>query len=198
MIIFEASQKEQNIIRISHRSSAFSQAETIIEKTVPIVKMGKYDIIIPAGTFLQPSSQGQTALSKLVLKYLRDIKGNIADLSSFMEQYYISEEFSTEDLELYKENINMKFLNELLNGTLEHIETIDNILNTNLTGKYTFNIIDNLIKIILRLATYEFKYTDTDKKVIINEYVDISAEYFDTKVVSFVNATLDNLSKNIN
>ena len=25
-------------------------------------------------------------------------KGNIADLSSFMEQYYISEEFSTEDL----------------------------------------------------------------------------------------------------
>lgn len=80
MIIFEASQKEQNIIRISHRSSAFSQAETIIEKTVPIVKMGKYDIIIPAGTFLQPSSQGQTALSKLVLKYLRDIKGNIADL----------------------------------------------------------------------------------------------------------------------
>ncbi len=125
-------------------------------------------------------------------------KGNIADLSSFMEQYYISEEFSTEDLELYKENINMNFLNELLNGTLEHIETIDNILNTNLTGKYTFNIIDNLIKIILRLATYEFKYTDTDKKVIINEYVDISAEYFDTKVVSFVNATLDNLSKNIN
>ena len=115
-----------------------------------------------------------------------------------MEQYYISEEFSTEDLELYKENINMNFLNELLNGTLEHIEVIDNILNTNLTGKYTFNIIDNLIKIILRLATYEFKYTDTDKKVIINEYVDISAEYFDTKVISFVNATLDNLSKNIN
>lgn len=124
-------------------------------------------------------------------------KDNVVDLTEFMEQYYISEEFSQEDTEKYKENINMNFLNELLHGTIEHIDTIDNILNTNLVGKYTFNIIDNLIKIILRLAVYELKYTETDTKVIINEYVDISAEYFDTKVVSFVNATLDNLSKNI-
>lgn len=124
-------------------------------------------------------------------------KDNVVDLTEFMEQYYISEEFSQDDAEKYKENINMNFLNELLRGTIEHIDTIDNILNTNLVGKYTFNIIDNLIKIILRLAVYELKYTETDTKVIINEYVDISAEYFDTKVVSFVNATLDNLSKNI-
>ena len=85
-------------------------------------------------------------------------KDNVVDLTEFMEQYYISEEFSQEDTEKYKENINMNFLNELLRGTIEHIDTIDNILNTNLVGKYTCNIIDNLIKIILRLAVYELKY----------------------------------------
>lgn len=122
---------------------------------------------------------------------------NILSLISFMEEYYISDEFSNEDCELYKKNINLDFLNDLLIGTIKNIDEIDNILNDNLVGKYTFNIIDNLIKIIFRLAVYELKYTSTDTKIIINEYVDISAEYFDKKAISFVNATLDNLSKNI-
>lgn len=80
MIIFEKSQTNNDIIRISHRQSAFSVAETIIEKTPPIVKIGKYDVTIPAGTFLQPSVQGQQALTELVAKYLPNVKGLIADL----------------------------------------------------------------------------------------------------------------------
>lgn len=120
---------------------------------------------------------------------------NILDLTTFLEDYYISEEFSITDVEEYKKNINLDFLNSLLSGTVDHIEEIDAFLIKNLTGRYTFSIIDNLIKIILRLATYEFHYTDTDKKIIINEYVDIAGEYFDEKAVSFVNAILDNLSK---
>ena len=119
----------------------------------------------------------------------------ILNLTNFLEDYYISDEFSSTDADEYKKNVNLDFLNTLLLGTVQHIDEIDDFLNKNLTGKYTFNVIDNLIKIILRLATYEFHYTDTDKKIIINEYVDIAGEYFDEKAVSFVNAILDNLSK---
>ena len=125
----------------------------------------------------------------------REENKNIMDLTSFLEDYYISEEFSDKDNDEYKKNININFLNELLIGTTEHIETIDALLNDNLSGKYTFNVIDKLIKTILRLAVYEFQYTDTEKKIIINEYVDIAGEYFDEKAISFVNATLDKLSK---
>jgi len=121
--------------------------------------------------------------------------GSIADLLSFLEEYYISDEFSNTDPEEYKKNVNINFLNILLVGTIEHIDTIDAVLNKNLVGKYTFNVVDNLIKTILRLAVYEFLYTDTEKKIIINEYVDIAGEYFDEKAISFVNATLDKLSK---
>lgn len=120
---------------------------------------------------------------------------SIADLTSFLEEYYISEEFSDTDTEEYKKNINVIFLNELLTGTLKNINEIDALLNERLTGKYTFNSIDDLIKVILRLAMYEFLYTDIEKKIVINEYVDIAGEYLDEKATSFVNATLDNLSK---
>lgn len=80
MIIFEMVSSQNSIIRISHRKSAFSEAETIIEKSRPFIKIGDYEVYIPAGTFLQPSQAGQDVLGALVLKYLKNIKGNIADL----------------------------------------------------------------------------------------------------------------------
>lgn len=80
MIIFEMSQTNQQVIRISHRKNAMVQAETIIEKSRPLIRIGQYDILIPAGTFLQPSREGQEALGSLVMKYLTDVKGKIADL----------------------------------------------------------------------------------------------------------------------
>jgi N utilization substance protein B len=120
---------------------------------------------------------------------------DILELASFLEEYYVSDEFSKENSEKYKEKINMEFLNELLIGTVEHIEVINVILDKNIQGKYTFDIVDELIKTILRLATFEFNYSNLDKKIIINEYVDIAGEYFDEKAISFVNAILDIISK---
>ena len=76
-----------------------------------------------------------------------DEEENINDLFSFLEEYYISEEFSDNEEE-YRKNVNKNFLNELLDGVVEHFDAIDLLLEKNLTGKYTFNVIDNLIKVI--------------------------------------------------
>ena len=80
MIIFEKISSNDLVVRISHRRSAFGNVETIIEKSRPYIKIGNYDVFIPAGTFLQPSSEGQNALGNLVLKYFENVQGNIADL----------------------------------------------------------------------------------------------------------------------
>lgn len=80
MAIFELSQSNNQVIRISHRRSAFAGVETIIEKSRPYIKAGRYSVLIPAGTFLQPSKEGQEALGRLVMQYLAGVKGNIADL----------------------------------------------------------------------------------------------------------------------
>lgn len=80
MILFELVQGFADIIRISHRTSASDLVEPIIEKAKPVIKMGQYDVFIPAGTFLQASKASEVALVGLVQKYLGMTTGRIADL----------------------------------------------------------------------------------------------------------------------
>lgn len=79
-IIFEQVSANSDIVRISHRLSADKQAETIIEKAAPYIMAGQTAVYIPAGTFLQPSKEGQRVLTDLVLKYVGSARGKIADL----------------------------------------------------------------------------------------------------------------------
>lgn len=80
MAIFEQAQASGSIIRISHRRRADEPAEPVAEKIRPVVKIASADVYIPAGTFLQPSKDGEQALVGLVLKYLDGVRGRIADL----------------------------------------------------------------------------------------------------------------------
>jgi len=79
-IIFEEAHNNDEIIRISHRHSVHQQPETVMEKAKPYLNIAGFDVYIPAGTFLQPSKKGEQALIDLVLKYLGNTNGRIADL----------------------------------------------------------------------------------------------------------------------
>lgn len=80
MVIFEQAQEIAPLIRISHRHKPGDSLELLIEKNKPFIKIGGYSIYIPAGTFLQPSVEGEQALTGLVKKYLGSSVGKIADL----------------------------------------------------------------------------------------------------------------------
>lgn len=80
MVIFEMAQSWADVIRISHRRNPSDRCEPLIEKSKPFVNIGGYHVYIPAGTFLQPSFEGEQALTSLVMHYLGDTKGAIADL----------------------------------------------------------------------------------------------------------------------
>ena len=80
MEIFDYVNNNNDIIRFSYRKNSFSEAETIIEKIKPIIKIGGIDVYVAAGTFLQASMPGEQALVNLVLKYLEGTNGKIADL----------------------------------------------------------------------------------------------------------------------
>ncbi|MDD4557202.1 MAG: methyltransferase [Alphaproteobacteria bacterium] len=80
LIISEISQKYADIIRLSHRKSAFGQCETLAEKAKPFIKIADINVYISAGTFLQASKQGETALLDTANKYLGSDSGRIADL----------------------------------------------------------------------------------------------------------------------
>ena len=79
-IIFEQVSANNDIVRISHRLNVEKQSETIIEKAAPYIMADQTAVYIPAGTFLQPSKEGQQVLTDLVMKYVGSADGKIADL----------------------------------------------------------------------------------------------------------------------
>lgn len=80
MEIFDFINSSDDVIRFSVRKNAFSEAEPIMEKIKPIIRIGGYDVYVAAGTFLQASTQSEEVLVKVVKKYLGNLTGRIADL----------------------------------------------------------------------------------------------------------------------
>ena len=79
MLICEFVNSCSDIIRFSFGAKN-KQPETIIEKNKPYINVYNHKVFIAAGTFLQASNEGQQALIDLVLKYIGNTSGNIADL----------------------------------------------------------------------------------------------------------------------
>ena len=98
----------------------------------------------------------------------------------------------------FPKNQYKKFIKDVVTGTLERSdlieETINNYLKTDIDLKKT----DKLLKIILFAAVFEllFKHNNP-KKVIISEYL-LASEFFLEKVqIGYLNAILDKLAKEI-
>lgn len=111
--------------------------------------------------------------------------------------FYIKDNISFEVDEVIKENleIDSKYVRDIVNGVLEHLEEIDSTINSYLE-KWSLDRLGKTDKAILRLATYELKYYDTPKVVAINEAVELAKKYSDDKVVKLVNAVLDKIRDN--
>lgn len=87
----------------------------------------------------------------------------------------------------------LKFL-EYINT---HLEKIDGIISSALHN-YSLSRLNLVDKAIIRLATAELLMGETDKKIIINEALEITKEYSDQgdhKAASFNNKLLDNITK---
>jgi len=80
LLISEFVATEKNIIRFSYRSKHTALAETIVQKIKPYVIIGQTPVFVSAGDFLQASEEGEKALLNLVLEYIEDVQGNMADL----------------------------------------------------------------------------------------------------------------------
>ena len=87
----------------------------------------------------------------------------------------------------------------LLEFINDNLEKIDSIISDTLVN-YTIERLNTVDKAIVRLATAEMLMNKIDKKIIINEALEITKLYSDTgdhKAVSFNSRLLDNISKKI-
>ena len=91
-----------------------------------------------------------------------------------------------------------KFIKDVVSGTLERSELIEETIHRNLSSDIDLKKTDKLLKIILFAAVFEllFKHNNP-KKVIISEYLQAS-EYFLEKIqIGYLNAILDKISKEL-
>ena len=88
-----------------------------------------------------------------------------------------------------------KFIKDVVSGTLERLELIEETINRNLSDDIDLKKTDKLLKIILFAAVFEllFKHKNP-KKVIISEYLKTSHFFLEKAQIKYLNAILDKLS----
>ena len=91
-----------------------------------------------------------------------------------------------------------KFIKDVVTGTLERSDLIEEQIKSFLENDINLVKTDKLLKIILFAAIFELMFKhNTPKKVIINEYL-LASEHFLEKIqIGYLNAILDKISKEL-
>ena len=89
-----------------------------------------------------------------------------------------------------------KFIKDVVTGTIERLDLIEETINTHLSEDINLTKTDKLLKIILFTAVFELMFKhNVPKKVIISEYV-FASEFFLEKIqIGYLNAILDKIAK---
>ena len=96
--------------------------------------------------------------------------------------------------DLIKEQLEVKneFVNETVDGIIEHKEEINKLANKYLTN-WTIDRLNKVDQAILSLGIYELMHTETPSVVAINEAIELSKLYSDESVTKMINGVLDKL-----
>ena len=96
----------------------------------------------------------------------------------------------------FPKNQYKKFIKDVVTGTLERKELIEEKVNSYLENDIDLTKTDKLLKIILFASIFELMFRpNTPKKVIINEYL-LASEHFLEKIqIGYLNAILDKIAK---
>ena len=91
-----------------------------------------------------------------------------------------------------------KFIKDVVTGTLERSDLIEETINSHLSNDINLTKTDKILKIILFAAIFELMFKhNTPKKVIINEYL-VASEHFLEKIqIGYLNAILDKIAKEL-
>ena len=89
-----------------------------------------------------------------------------------------------------------KFIKDVVNGTIERKDLIQDIIDTELKSDIDENKTELMLKLMIMAAIYEFMFMHkTPTKVVINEYLKVADFFVPGSQKSFLNAILDKISK---
>ena len=98
------------------------------------------------------------------------------------------------DLGKKLENSNLNFATRLLDGVVNKIDQIDDVLSKSFDNKKKLKTSDNMLLAIFKPAIFEIIYEkNTSKNIVISEYLAIADRFLIKKETSLLNGVLDNL-----
>ena len=98
---------------------------------------------------------------------------------------------------IYEKHRFKKFIKDVVTGTIERLEII-NLEIKNIEKNFNLNNLDDIFKIIIQCATFEFMYKpNLSKKIIIKEYLNVSNFFLNNSQIKYLNAILDSLAKSL-
>ena len=91
-----------------------------------------------------------------------------------------------------------KFIKDVVNGTIERNDLINEELETHLKEDLNLSNLDKLFQVIIKCAVFEFLYKPkTSSKIIIKEYLNASNFFLEDSQTKYLNALLDKIAKKI-
>ncbi len=129
-----------------------------------------------------------------------------ADINHKIEENKTPAELTLDIISYYHDNdeglknvkLDEEFLAKIVLGVCENISVLNQKIANNLTDGWSMERRGSVLRAILRAGVYELMvFSDTPLKVILNEYVNITREYFDEKEVGFVNGILDKIAHEV-
>ena len=89
-----------------------------------------------------------------------------------------------------------KFIKDVVNGTIERKELIQNLMDRELKDDINENKTELMIKLMIMAAIYEFMYMHkTPVKVVISEYLKVADFFVKESQKGFLNVILEKASK---
>lgn len=116
------------------------------------------------------------------------------DVSDILAEYASSRQGNSfEDGEHGKADT--AFLHDIVQGVVKHQRDIDRAVDDCLSEGWSLPRLDATLRAILRSSGYELMFrTDIPGRVVISEYVELAAAFFDDNESSFINGALDQLA----
>ena len=91
-----------------------------------------------------------------------------------------------------------KFIKDVVNGTVERDEVINEEIKNHLENDLNMKKLDKVFQVIIKSAIFEFLYKPkTSINIIIKEYLKASNYFIEESQTKYLNALLDKISKKI-
>ena len=91
-----------------------------------------------------------------------------------------------------------KFIKEVVNGSIERNDLLEDELKKYLSIDFNSKSFDKVFQIILKAATFELLYKpNLSLRIIIREYLNASNYFIEENQTKYLNALLDNIGKNL-